>query len=59
MPSDSLTYTDYMLLARWLTGRLEPRIGGQKLVSSHTPPKYTPKKETILLEQLRNEREAL
>jgi hypothetical protein len=59
MPSDSLTYTDYMLLARWLTGRLESRIGGQKLVSAHTPPKYTPKGETILLDHLRKEREAL
>lgn len=56
MASDSLTYTNYMLLARWLTGRLEPRIGSRKPVSAHTPPKYTPKDETMLLAYL-NERE--
>jgi hypothetical protein len=59
MPSDSLTYTDYMLLARWLTGRLEPRIREQKSVSAHTQPRYTPKSETILLDHLRNKGEAL
>lgn len=59
MPSDSLTYTDYMLLARWLTGRLEPRIGGQEPVSADTLPNYTPEEKELLLAHLRNKREAL
>lgn len=58
MPSDSLTYTDYMLLARWLTGRLEPRIRGCGAVSAPTLGKYTPKSETILLDHLRNKGDA-
>jgi len=58
MPSDSLTYTDYMLLARWLTGRLEPRIREQKSVSAYTLPNYTPEEKELLLTHL-NERESL
>ena len=53
---DSLTYTSYFRIALWLTGRLEPRIGGRKPVSAPTLGKYTPKGETILLAHL-NERE--
>ena len=39
MPSDSLTLSNYMAIARWLTGTLEPRIGGQKgtTASSYYP----------------------
>ena len=59
MPSDSLTLSNYMAIARWLTGKLEPRIGGQKPVYGPTLPKYTPKEETMLLDHLRNKREAL
>jgi hypothetical protein len=59
MASDSLALSNYMIVARLITARVEPRIGGQKLVSAHTPPKYTPKGEIMLLEQLRKEREAL
>ena len=58
MPSDSLSLADYMLLARELTSLVNPRIRGRNGQKAHTPPKYTPKDEIMLMEHL-NEREAL
>ena len=64
MASDSLTLSNYMIVARFLAGRVDSTLvrlqkRTQKPVSAHTPPKYTPKKETVLMEHLRKERGAL
>lgn len=59
MASDSLALSNYMIVARLITTCVEPRTGSRKPVSAHNPPRYTPKGETILMEQLRNKREAL
>lgn len=56
MASDSLALSNFMLLARFLTARVEPRIMGRNGLSATPPPKYTPKDETMLLAHL-NERE--
>lgn len=59
MASDSLALSNYMIVARLITARVEPRIVGIKPVSAPTLGKYTPKSEIILLDHLRNKGEAL
>ena len=64
MPSDSLTLSNYMIVARFLAGRVDSTLvrlqkRTQKPVSVTPPPRYTPKGEVMLLERLRKEREAI
>lgn len=64
MASDSLALSNYMIVARFLAGRVDSTLvrlqkRTQEPVSSNTPPKYTPKKETVLLAHLRGKKEAI